>query len=259
MMKIVDSHSHLFLDDFVDDLPQVVKRAQEAGITHIFMPNIDSTTVEAMLKVCTDYDGFCFPMLGLHPTSVDEGYQQELYRLESYLSDTRFVAIGEIGIDLYWDKTYLKEQVMAFEQQIEWALSYNLPVVIHCRDAFDQVYSSLQKFSGSNIQGIWHSFMGTVEEAAAIVENSNLFIGVNGSVTFKKSSLPSVLPEIPLSRLVLETDSPYLTPIPYRGKRNESAYLRFTLQKVAEIYGCSVEDVAKNTTENALRLFLKHE
>ena len=207
---LVDSHSHLFLEEFADDLPQVMQRAREAGVTHIFMPNIDSTTIEPLLSVCAAYKDFCYPMIGLHPTSVNGDYERELDIVAGQLaSANRYVAIGEIGLDLYWDKTFLKEQLLVFEKQIEWALEYHLPIVIHAREV----------------------------------------------VTFKKSQLPEVLKEIPLSRIVLETDSPYLTPVPNRGKRNESAYVKDTLAKVAEIYRKSPETVAEATSENALKVF----
>ena len=216
-MKLVDSHSHLFLEDFQSDLPQVMMRAREAGVTHIFMPNIDSTTIEPMLKVCSEYKGYCFPMIGLHPTSVDAGY--------------------------------------AFERQVRWALEYGLPVVIHCREAFDYIYDILKPYKTSSLRGIFHSFTGTREEAFRMLEFSNFFIGINGVVTFKKSGLPEVLQNIPLERIVLETDSPYLTPVPNRGKRNESANVKDTLLKVAEIYGNSPEEIGGITSENALKVF----
>lgn len=243
-MKLVDSHSHLFLEDFQSDLPQVMMRAREAGVTHIFMPNIDSTTIESMLKVCSEYKGYCFPMIGLHPTSVDAGYEKELAVVAGHLAmPDGYVAIGEIGMDLYWDKTYLKEQQIAFERQVRWALEYGLPVVIHCREAFDYIYDILKPYKTSSLRGIFHSFTGTREEAFRMLEFSNFFIGINGVVTFKKSGLPEVLQNIPLERIVLETDSPYLTPVPNRGKRNESANVKDTLLKVAEIYGNSPEEI----------------
>lgn len=231
-MKLVDSHSHLFLEDFQSDLPQVMMRAREAGVTHIFMPNIDSTTIEPMLKVCSEYKGYCFPMIGLHPTSVDAGYEKELAVVAGHLAmPDGYVAIGEIGMDLYWDKTYLKEQQIAFERQVRWALEYGLPVVIHCREAFDYIYDILKPYKTSSLRGIFHSFTGTREEAFRMLEFSNFFIGINGVVTFKKSGLPEVLQNIPLERIVLETDSPYLTPVPNRGKRNESANVKDTIIK----------------------------
>lgn len=253
---LVDSHSHLFLEEFSDDLPLVIARARAAGVSHIFMPNIDSTTIGPLLSVCNTYKGYCFPMIGLHPTSVNADYEKELAVVESYLRQTHdFVAIGEIGLDLYWDKTYLKEQLMAFEQQVEWALNYNLPIVIHSREAFEYIYKVLAPYKKTPLTGVFHSFTGTAGEAARLMEFEGFKIGINGVVTFKKSSLPEALKEIPLERIVLETDSPYLTPVPNRGKRNESAYLKDILLKVAEIYGQPVEKVAELTSENALNLF----
>lgn len=255
-MRLVDSHSHLFLDEFRDDLPQVIARAQAAGVTHIFMPNIDSTTVEPMLRVCEEYKGYCFPMIGLHPTSVDAGYKEELAVVAEHLAmPDNYVAIGEIGIDLYWDRTFLKEQLLAFEQQVQWALEYGLPVVIHCREAFDYIYNVLEPYKSSPLRGIFHSFTGTLEEAHRLLEFAGFYIGINGVVTFKKSDLPEVLLGVPLNRIVLETDSPYLTPVPNRGKRNESANVKDTLLKVAGIYGKQPEEVACITSENALKVF----
>lgn len=255
-MKLVDSHSHLFLEEFQSDLPQVVMRAQMAGVTHIFMPNIDSGTIDSMLRVCSQYKGYCFPMMGLHPTSVNAGYQEELAIVHKHLAESHdYVAVGEIGMDLYWDKTFLKEQQVVFEQQVQWALEYGLPIVIHCREAFDYVYEILKPYKASPLKGIFHSFTGTLDEALRMLEFSEFFIGVNGVVTFKKSILPEVLPNIPLERIVLETDSPYLTPVPNRGKRNESANVKDTLLKVAEIYGKQPEEVGRITSENALKVF----
>lgn len=253
---LIDSHSHLFLEEFSEDLPLVIARARAAGVSHIFMPNIDSTTIEPLLSVCNSYKGYCFPMIGLHPTSVNADYEKELAVVESYLKQANdFVAVGEIGLDLYWDKTGLKEQLIAFERQVEWALEHKLPVVIHSREAFDYIYNVLAPYKTTPLTGIFHSFTGTVEEAARIMEFENFKVGINGVVTFKKSSLPEALREIPLERIVLETDSPYLTPVPNRGKRNESAYLKDTLAKVAEVYGQPAEKVAELTSENTLNVF----
>jgi len=247
---LVDSHSHLFLEEFADDLPQVMQRAREAGVTHIFMPNIDSTTIESLLSVCAAYKEFCFPMIGLHPTSVNKNYKKELDIVAGQLASSNgYVAIGEIGLDLYWDKTFLREQLLAFEKQVEWALEYHLPIVIHTREAFDYIYKE------TGLTGIFHSFTGTSEEAAKLLDFPGFMIGINGVVTFKKSQLPEVLKDVPLAHIVLETDSPYLTPVPNRGKRNESARLKDTLIKVAEIYRESPEVVAEATSENALKVF----
>ena len=255
-MRLIDTHSHLFLEELSEDLPQVIERARSAGITHIFMPNIDSTTIDSMLSVCNAYKDYCFPMIGLHPTSVNADYEKELEIVARELkSFNKYIAIGEIGMDLYWDKTFLKEQQIALDKQINWALEYDLPVVIHCRDAFDYIYNVLEPYKNTSLKGIFHSFTGTDDEAARILEFSGFLIGINGVVTFKKSHLPEVLTKIPLEKIVLETDSPYLTPVPNRGKRNESAYVKDTLMKISEIYRMSPETVGSVTSENALKVF----
>ena len=253
---LVDSHSHLFLEEFADDLPQVMQRAREAGVTHIFMPNIDSTTIESLLSVCAAYKEFCFPMIGLHPTSVNKNYKKELDIVAGQLASSNgYVAIGEIGLDLYWDKTFLREQLLAFEKQVEWALEYHLPIVIHTREAFDYIYKVLQPYKETGLTGIFHSFTGTSEEAAKLLDFPGFMIGINGVVTFKKCQLSEVFKDVSLAHIDLETDSPYLTPVPNRGKRNESARLKDTLIKVAEIYRESPEVVAEATSENALKVF----
>ena len=253
---LIDTHSHLFLEEFSEDLPQVIERAREAGVSYIFMPNIYSTTINPMLSVCAGYPGYCFPMIGLHPTSVNETYEQELAVVHEQLAGTnRYVAIGEIGLDLYWDKTFLKEQLLVFQRQIEWALEYRLPIVIHSRDAFEYIYKVMEPYKNTPLTGIFHSFTGTVEEAEKLLEFEGFMLGVNGVVTFKKSALPETLLTVPLERIVLETDSPYLTPVPNRGKRNESANVKDTLAKVAEIYRMPFEYVSQVTSENALKVF----
>ncbi|HJD74709.1 MAG TPA: TatD family hydrolase [Bacteroides reticulotermitis] len=254
---LIDTHSHLFLEEFVEDLPEVIERARQAGVTSVFMPNIDRTTIEPMLTVCDAYPNYCYPMIGLHPTSVGESYEEELAVVRQYLDTNphRFIAIGEIGIDLYWDKTFLNEQLIAFERQIEWALEFQLPIVIHTRDAFDSVCQVLEPYKGTSLTGVFHSFTGTEEEAARLLEFDGFVLGINGVVTFKKSTLPQALKYVPLQRIVLETDSPYLTPAPNRGKRNESARVSDTLNKVAEIYELPRGQVSAITSENALRIF----
>ena len=214
---LIDTHSHLFLEEFSDDLPQVMERARQAGVSRIYMPNIDSTTIESMLSVCADYPDFCYPMIGLHPTSVNESYRQELSIVRERLeAPNNFVAIGEIGLDLYWDKTFLNEQLYVFEKQIEWALEYKLPIVVHSREAFDYIYKVMEPYKNTALTGIFHSFTGNAEEAARLLEFGGFMLGINGVVTFKKSSLPDTLLTVPLERIVLETDSPYLTPAPNR-------------------------------------------
>lgn len=258
-MQIVDTHSHLFTEEFNADLPEVMERAREAGISRIYMPNIDASTVDDLLRVCRAYEGYCFPMLGLHPTSVGEGFQAELDALKPLLDEPEhpFVAIGEVGLDLYWDKTFRREQEEALRQQIAWALEYDLPLVIHCREAFDELYDVMCDYRHTSLRGIFHSFTGTAEDARRLLSFEGFMLGINGVLTFKKSTLPGVLTNVPLGRLVLETDSPYLAPVPYRGKRNESAYIRFTLAHLASVYGRGVEEVAEQTTENAGKLFNK--
>ena len=253
---LIDTHSHLFLEEFAEDLEAVIERAQIAGVSHIFMPNIDSTTIESLLGVCSRYDNYCFPMIGLHPTSVNENYHSELdVVLRELKSDKKYVAIGEVGMDFYWDKTYEKEQAAVLSKQLEWAVDFDLPVVIHCRDAFDSICEVLRKFSGSSLRGIFHSFTGTAAEAMYLMEHFDFLLGINGIVTFKKSTIPDVLKVIPLEKIVLETDSPYLAPVPCRGRRNESANVKYVLLKVAEIYGKTPEEVAKITSESALKVF----
>ncbi|MDR0961440.1 MAG: TatD family hydrolase [Mediterranea sp.] len=254
---MIDTHAHLFLEEFNDDLPQVVQRARVAGVTRILLPNIDSTTIEPMWQVCRTYPGYCYPMIGLHPTSVKTGYEAELEIVHRELTTrTGYIAVGEIGIDLYWDKTYQAWQEIALRKQLEWALQYHLPVVLHCREAFDTIYKVLSPFKETPLSGVFHSFTGTADEARCIIrEFPRFYIGINGVVTFKKSALPETLAEIPLDRLLIETDAPYLTPVPYRGKRNESAYLQYTLQKVAELCKIAPKQLDEATSANARKLF----
>lgn len=254
---LVDTHSHLFVEEFDMDLPEVIQRAKDAGVSKIFMPNIDLVSLPSLLDVCERYKGYCFPMLGLHPTSVTSKYLEELDAMESYLKDGHpFVAIGEVGLDFYWDKTFMNEQVKALDKQIQWAIAYQLPVIIHCREAFPELYSCLEPYKSDNLRGIFHCFTGSAEIAERFMEFDGFSFGVNGVVTYKKSSLPEMLgKQIPLERIVLETDSPYLSPVPYRGKRNESSYVTEVGKKIAEIYNLPVEEIGRVTTRNALKLF----
>ena len=257
MYKIIDTHSHLFVEEFNEDRSDVMRRAREAGVQHVLMPNIDLNTVEPMLSVCEAYPGFCYPMIGLHPTEVNADYRQSLDALkEVFVSHPQsFIAIGEVGLDLYWDKTYKQEQLVVLEEQIGWALEYDLPLVIHSREAFPELYALFSHYKDTPIRGVFHSFTGTAEEAQSLLEFSGFLLGINGVVTFKKSTLPEALCEVPLSRLVVETDSPYLAPTPYRGKRNESAYIVRVVERLAELYSCSPEVVAEQTFANAANLF----
>jgi len=255
-MNFIDTHSHLFLEEFADDLPLVIERAKVAGVSRIYMPNIDCSTIKPLLETVARYPGYCFPMIGLHPTFVNAGFREELKVMKEMLEQFHpFVAIGEVGMDLYWDRTYINEQFEAFETQVQWSAEYKLPLVIHSRDSFEEVYQVIKRNEYKNLKGVFHSFTGTKEEAERLLQFNGFYLGINGVVTFKKSTLPEVLKSVPLERIVLETDSPYLTPAPNRGKRNESANVKDTLLKLAVIYQRSPEEVAEITTNNALKIF----
>ena len=255
-MNFIDTHSHLFLEEFAEDLPLVMQRAKAAGVSRIYMPNIDCSTIKPLLDTVAQYPDYCFPMIGLHPTSVNSDFREELKVMKELLDQSHpFVAIGEVGMDLYWDRTFINEQFEAFETQIQWSAEYQLPLVIHSRDSFEEVYQVIKRNEHKNLKGIFHSFTGTLEEAERLLQFDGFYLGINGVVTFKKSTLPEVLKNVPLERIVLETDSPYLTPAPNRGKRNESANVKDTLLKLAAIYQCSPENIAETTTMNALKIF----
>ena len=253
---MIDTHTHLFVEEFAEDLPQVIERARLTGVERTFLPNIDDTTVQPLLDVCAKYPGYCFPMLGFHPTSVDATALPKVQAMKSLLVDGHpFVGIGEVGLDLYWDKTFHLEQEDALRQQITWALEYDLPIIIHSREAFTELYELFSKYKDTPLRGVFHSFTGTADEAKALLEFPGFVLGINGVATFKKSTLPKALQEVPLSRLVVETDSPYLAPVPYRGKRNESTYVARVAEKLAEVYQRSAEEVAQQTYDTAYNLF----
>lgn len=255
MIAFIDTHTHLYAEEFDGDRDLAVLRAKEAGVTRMFMPNIDDTTVDDMLSLCASHEG-CYPIIGFHPTSVDTNWKQRLSTVKSRLdSPQKFYGIGETGLDLYWDKTYRNEQMEAFDEQIHWALEKDLPLIVHCREAYPELFEVLAPYRETNLRGIFHSFTGTKDEAERLLEYSGFMLGINGVATFKKSTLPDVLPNVPVDRIVLETDSPYLAPVPFRGKRNESAYLLKTAEKLSDIYGIPLETIARTTTENALRVF----
>lgn len=256
-MEFIDTHSHLFTEEYKDDLAAVIDRAKEVRVSKICMPNIDCSSIGAMLKIADRYKGYCYPMIGLHPTSVEGNYREQLSEMKQLLhAPNEFVGIGEVGLDFYWDKTYLRQQLDSFHIQLQWALEYHLPLIIHCRDAFEEMVDLMQPYiKEASLRGIFHSFAGTEKEAEKLLQFSGFKLGINGIVTFKKSSLPLTLKMIPLTRLVLETDSPYLAPAPNRGKRNESANVKEVGRKLSEIYGLTVQEVADITTRNALEVF----
>ncbi|MDG1477005.1 MAG: TatD family hydrolase [Vicingaceae bacterium] len=254
-MILTDTHTHLYSEQFNEDIDVVVQNCIEKGIERLFLPNIDSTSIESMMALGEKYPENCFPMMGFHPTSVRDNYKEELALVEQCMSNHKFCAVGEIGIDLYWDKTYVKEQQEAFRFQIELAKKYDLPFVIHCRDSFDEIFEILDELNDDKMRGIFHCFTGTVEQANHIINYGDFKIGIGGVVTFKNSGLDNIVEQIDIKHLVLETDSPYLAPTPHRGKRNESTYLYNIAEKVADIYNISVEEVAEITTENSKQVF----
>jgi TatD DNase family protein len=253
-MVLTDTHTHLYYETDEARRTELMQRCRDNSIDRLFLPNVDAASVPLMVDLLTAYPDNCYPMLGLHPCSVKENWEEELAAIVPALHQHKIYAVGEIGIDLYWDKTFLAEQVHAFKLQIKWAKTLKLPIVIHCRDAFDEVYQVLQDEHDEKLRGIFHCFTGTLEQANKIT-NLGFYLGIGGVVTYKNAGLDKILPQIDLKHVVLETDSPYLTPVPYRGKPNESSYLTYVAQKVAELYQTSVEHVADITTENSKKIF----
>jgi len=251
---IVDTHCHLYLDEFKNDINEVIKRAEDEGVHKFYLPAIDSSEIENMMLLETKFPGKCMAMMGLHPCYVKENYQEELELVKTWLAKRKFAAVGEIGLDFYWDKTFVTQQYEAFRLQIELSLQYNLPIVIHTRDAMQECIDVVKEYRASGIKGIFHCFGGTVENANEIID-AGFYLGIGGVLTYKKSGLAEVLDKIDLKHVVLETDSPYLTPVPFRGKRNESSYLKFVIEKLAEIKKVYVEEVAAVTTANDEKIF----
>ena len=253
-MNLTDTHTHLYSEQFDEDRDKMIQRAFERGIERFFIPAIDSTYTDAMLKLEAEYPENMFLMMGLHPTHVKDNYENELSHVEEMLAKRKFYAVGEIGIDLYWDKSYLQQQQDAFKRQIELAKRYHLPIVIHCREAFDEIFEILEECHDDELHGIFHCFTGSVDQAMKAL-SYNMKLGIGGVVTFKNGKIDRFLNEIPISEIVLETDAPYLAPTPFRGKRNESAYLVNVAEKLSHIYKVSIEEVANVTTENSKTVF----
>ncbi|MGE5944010.1 MAG: TatD family hydrolase [Flavobacteriales bacterium] len=253
-MIITDTHTHLYSEAFDEDRNEMIKRALEQNVSRFFIPAIDSTYTAAMLQLENDYPNNVFLMMGLHPTHVKENYKEELKHVEDMLAKRKFYAVGEIGIDLYWDQSTLKIQQEAFKYQIQLAKKYKLPIVIHCRDAFDEIFEILETEKSDNLFGIFHCFTGTLEQAHQAI-SYNMKLGIGGVVTFKNGQIDQFLNEIDLKHIVLETDSPYLAPVPFRGKRNESSYIINVLEKLSEIYNLSLEQIADITTQNSKDIF----
>ena len=254
-MYFIDKHTHLYSTEFDTDRTEVVENAIKAGVKTLLLPNIDVASIEPMYSLCAEFPQNCFPMMGLHPGYVNENWENDLAQIKQALFEKKNYAVGEIGMDLYWDKTFIEEQKKAFRIQIEWAKELNLPIVIHAREAFDEIFEILDELNDATLTGVFHCFTGTLEQAHKIQSYGGFYLGIGGVLTYKKSELPTVLAEIPLEQLVLETDAPYLPPTPHRGKRNESQFLLHVAEKVAEVKNCSLMEVARITSENAEKLF----
>ncbi|MBR5593194.1 MAG: TatD family hydrolase [Bacteroidaceae bacterium] len=258
MIELVDTHTHLFTAEFDVDRSAAVQRALDAGVGALCLPAINEESLPSLMAMCDAFPGVCYPMIGLHPTELGDDYNCVLDRMYNILkSDNRIVAIGEVGLDYYWDDTKKEMQRSAFRRQIEWALETALPLAIHSRSAFDDLYTIMNEYRGRGLTGVFHCFSGNDDEARKLLSFDGFYLGIGGVVTYKKSTLPDVLKSVPLERVLLETDSPYLAPVPKRGKRNESSYVPYIADFLAGVYGCPVEEVASVTTANARNLFTK--
>lgn len=252
---IIDTHSHIYQEDFDNDISDVIDRAQKAGVERILLPNIDVESINALHRLADRYPDYCIPMMGLHPTSVTSDWQQQLSIIKDQFDKRDYIAIGEIGIDLYWDKTFEKEQKLAFEEQLGWSIDLCLPVAIHSRNANKECINSIKNVGADKLRGVFHSFGGTIEEMDEILSLQNFMLGINGVITFRNSGLANVIRETDLSHIIVETDSPYLAPVPYRGKRNESSYTTKIVEKLAEVFDVDKNEVERITTANAKSLF----
>ena len=251
---MIDSHSHIYLKEFDNDRAEMLERAENEGVEKILLPAIDAETHKEMLELAARFPEKCRAMMGVHPCSVKENFTDELKIAENYLAGQKFIAVGEIGLDFYWDKTFTKQQYTAFHTQIEWALQYNIPIVIHSRDSIDECIDVVASHQKGQLKGVFHCFTGNLEQAKKIID-LGFYMGIGGVVTFKNSGLDKVVKEIDVQHLLLETDAPYLAPVPFRGKRNEPAYLKYVVEKLAAVKACSVAEMAEVTSQNARRLF----
>lgn len=251
----IDTHTHLYSDAFAEDRTEMIQRALDAGVHKLLLPNIDQDSIEGMLALERQFPENCFAMMGLHPTSVGEDVEAQLATVKAHLDSRKFIAIGEIGIDLYWETTFQAQQTEAFIQQIEWAKTMDLPIVIHARNSFPEIFEVLDQHNDERLRGVFHCFTGSLEDAQKIQHYGGFLLGLGGVLTFKKSGLDAVVKHLPLDFLVLETDAPYLAPTPHRGKRNESAYIPIIADHLATIFETSVDTIAQQTTQNAEKLF----
>ena len=252
---LIDTHTHLYSSQFDQDREDVIKQSIKNGVDKFLLPNIDKSSIQGMLALQNKFPLNCFAMMGLHPCSVDLNWEQELEEINTLLQQERIIAIGEIGIDLYWDKTYVAQQKEAFIRQISWAKEMNLPIVIHARDSFSEIYSVLDQVNDERLKGVFHCFTGSSEDVSKIQSYGGFKFGIGGVVTFKKSGLDEVVKHIPIEEILLETDAPYLAPTPHRGKRNESSYLPIIASKLSDIFEISEQEVARITSQNAVELF----
>lgn len=253
-MNLIDTHTHLYLKEFSNDINEVIDHAEKEGVHKFFLPAIDSSETIAMFELEKKFPGKCFAMAGLHPSSVKENYKQELAIVEKLLTERKFAAIGETGLDFYWDKTFIEEQYESLTIQTGWALQYDLPLILHTRNAMQETIDVIKSFNGKGLKGIFHCFGGTIQNAKDIIE-MGFYLGIGGVITYKNSGLAEIIKDIDLKNIVLETDAPYLTPVPYRGKRNESSYLKYVVEKIAAIKNISNEEVAHQTSKNAEEIF----
>lgn len=254
-MLLIDTHTHLYSEKFDEDRDQMIERALEAGVKKLFLPSIDSVSHAGMKELVKKYPNTCYPMIGLHPSSVGQNFEEELEVVEKELKNSNYIAIGEIGMDLYWDKTFQEEQKTAFRRQIKWAKEKQLPIVIHCREAFEEILCILDEENDDSLSGVFHCFTGNLKQAKHILSYGNFKLGIGGILTYKKAGLDKVISQLKLENLVLETDSPYLPPVPYRGKRNESSYVVKVAEKLAEIFEVDIAEVARITSSSALQIF----
>ena len=253
-MKLIDTHTHLYVKEFQEDIDEIISRAAKEGVEKFYLPAIDSSETKSMLDLEKRFPGSVFAMAGLHPCSVKENYKEELKKIEQQLSEREFAGIGETGLDFYWDTNFKKEQIESFHIHAQWAIQYNRPLVIHTRNSMQETIEVVKEYKAKNLYGIFHCFGGTLIDAEAIID-SGFSLGIGGVLTFKNSGLSDIIKDVDLKYLVLETDSPYLAPVPFRGKRNESSYLKFIVQKLAEVKNISIENVAQQTSKNAEFLF----
>jgi len=251
----IDTHTHIYLEDFNEDRNQIIQECTKAKVYKLLLPNIDSSTIEDVIKLSKDYKNICFPMVGLHPCSVSQGFNKDLAILKPYIEKYNPIAIGEIGIDLYWDKATYELQKKAFIEQINWAKEFNLPIVIHARESYKEIFQILDSLNNDTLKGVFHCFSSNLNDAKHILDYGGFKLGIGGLVTFKNSGLDKILKEIKIENLVLETDSPYLTPDPFRGKRNKSSYIPLIANKLSDIYEISIEEIGKITSLNAAKIF----